>query len=83
MLAALLDAREKCANCEVSFVAAGESKLLAAFPNGSAYSLYVLCGECGARARCLGLAGIPTVAQDARIGPHSYQARRVKVQVSE
>ncbi len=77
----MLTVRQKCANCEISFVAeAAGGQCTATFSVGMADVVYTLCSGCGARARSEGLRGISQVAQDSRLSP--MLQRRVKVIVS-
>lgn len=75
----MLAAREKCANCEVAFRAAGESKLLVVFSIGAADAVYTVCGTCGERARSEGLSGVPAVASDCRLSPLKRSKTRLLV----
>jgi hypothetical protein len=68
-LAARTRKGSQCSNCAVVFsVDHGDGKQIAIFPNGGGgIAFYVLCRDCGALYRAMGLAGLPEVQKDCRI----------------
>lgn len=55
----------KCGNCAKPFTAARTPKGVVGIPNGSGYSIYVLCRPCAHRFKRNGPAGTPHAVKDA------------------